>query len=83
MTLRKFSDKFMAKFNAVVGISNIVIVFLIFIFIFSNGINFFKDYSAKDFLTGTEWISLSGKYGLLPLLVGSLWTTGIALAIAI
>lgn len=83
MTLRKFSDKFMAKFNAVIGISNIVIVFLIFIFIFSNGINFFKDYSAKDFLTGTEWISLSGKYGLLPLLVGSLWTTGIALAIAI
>ncbi|MGL4404059.1 MAG: phosphate ABC transporter permease subunit PstC [Fusobacteriaceae bacterium] len=83
MTLRKFSDKFMAKFNAVVGISNIVIVFLIFIFIFSNGLNFFREYSVVDFVTGKEWISLSGKYGLLPLLLGSLWTTGIALIIAV
>lgn len=83
MKLRKFIDRFMKKFNAFIGIFNIVIVFLIFIFIFSNGVNFFRDYSVKDFITGTEWISLSGKYGLLPLLVGSLWTTGIALAIAI
>ncbi|MGL6130908.1 MAG: phosphate ABC transporter permease subunit PstC, partial [Fusobacteriaceae bacterium] len=83
MKLRKFSDKFMEKFNALIGIFNIVIVFLIFVFIFSNGIKFFSGYSVKDFLTGTEWISLSEKYGLLPLLVGSLWTTGIALIIAI
>ncbi|MGL6167303.1 MAG: phosphate ABC transporter permease subunit PstC [Fusobacteriaceae bacterium] len=65
------------------GISNIVTVFLIFSFIFLNGIQFFKVYPIKDFLTGTEWISLSGKYGLLPLLVGSLWTTFVALLAAV
>ncbi|MGL4534790.1 MAG: phosphate ABC transporter permease subunit PstC [Fusobacteriaceae bacterium] len=83
MSFRKLTDRFMKYFNNLIGISNIVTVFLIFSFIFLNGIQFFKVYPIKDFLTGTEWISLSGKYGLLPLLVGSLWTTFIALLAAV
>ncbi|MGL5126048.1 MAG: phosphate ABC transporter permease subunit PstC [Fusobacteriaceae bacterium] len=83
MSFRKLTDRFMKYFNNLIGISNIVTVFLIFSFIFLNGIQFFKVYPIKDFLTGTEWISLSGKYGLLPLLAGSLWTTFIALLAAV
>lgn len=83
MSIRKFTDRFMKYFNSLIGISNIVTVFLIFSFIFLNGMQFFKTYSLKDFIFGTEWISLSGKYGLLPLLVGSLWTTLIALLVAV
>lgn len=83
MTLRKVNDRLMKYVNGAVGISNILIVFMIFLFIFSNGLKFFEKYPVGKFLTGTEWISLSGKYGLLPLLVGSLWTTGIALAVSV
>lgn len=83
MSIRKFNDRFMRYFNTVIGTSNIVIVFLIFLFIFLNGSKFFKEYSIVNFLTRTEWISLSGKYGLLPLLVGSLWTTAIALIVSV
>lgn len=83
MSIRKLTDRFMKYFSNLIGISNIVTVFLIFGFIFLNGIKFFEAYPIKDFLTGTEWISLSGKYGLLPLLVGSLWTTAVALLVAV
>ena len=73
----------MNKFHSVVGIFNILIVILIFIFILTNSLSFFKDYPLSKFFFGTEWISLSDKYGLLPLLVGSFWVTLVALCISI
>lgn len=66
-----------------IGVSNIVIIFLIFLFIFLNGIKFFKHYPLSEFLFGTRWISLSEFYGLLPLLAGSFWVTLVALLISI
>lgn len=65
------------------GVLNILIIFLIFLFIFLNGIKFFEYYSIKDFLFGTSWISLSGKFGILPLLVGTFWVTIIAVLISV
>lgn len=81
--IRKVKDSFMNKFHSVVGIFNILIVILIFIFILTNSLSFFKDYPLSKFFFGTEWISLSDKYGLLPLLVGSFWVTLVALCISI
>ncbi|MGL4688325.1 MAG: phosphate ABC transporter permease subunit PstC, partial [Fusobacteriaceae bacterium] len=46
-------------------------------------INFFKEYPIRKFIFGNEWISLSGKFGVLPLLVGTFWITFIALIIAV
>jgi phosphate transport system permease protein len=48
-------------------------------------IRFFGEVGVFDFLTGTEWSPLfaNPKYGVLPLLVGTLVTTGIALVVAI
>ncbi len=82
-SIRKIKDSFMSKLHSVVGIFNILIVILIFIFILFNSLSFFKDYPLSKFFFGAEWISLSGKYGLLPLLVGSFWVTVVALAISI
>lgn len=82
-SIRKFKDTSMKHILFGVGISNIVIIFLIFLFIFLNGIKFFGSYSAKDFFFGTKWISLSELYGLLPLLVGSFWVIVVALIIAV
>lgn len=81
--MRKIKDFFMKKFLFGMGVLNILIICLIFLFIFLNGIKFFKYYSIKDFLFGTSWISLSGKFGILPLLVGTFWVTIIAVLISV
>lgn len=46
---------------------------------------FFKEIPLKEFFTGTEWTPLfaNPKYGILPLLAGTLTTTFVALAFAI
>lgn len=82
-SLRKFKDTLMKHVLFGVGVSNIFIIFLIFFFIFINGVKFFSEYSTTNFFFGTEWISLSEIFGLLPLLVGSFWVIFIALLIAI
>jgi len=83
MDIRKFIDKTMK--GTVVGIAgfNIIIVFLIFLFILTNSVKFFHNVSITDFFFGKEWISLSDIYGLMPLFAGSLWVTMVALIIAV
>ena len=49
-------------------------------------ISFFREVSVWEFLTGTRWTPrFSGQesYGVLPLITGTLWTTVIALVIAV
>ncbi len=48
-------------------------------------IAFFRDVSFAEFVTGTRWTPnfADKSYGVLPLVVGTLWTTGIALAVAV
>lgn len=51
----------------------------------SPAIEFFRQVSIVDFLTGTRWAPRfkPATFGVLPLIVGTLWTTVIALAVAI
>jgi len=48
-------------------------------------IDFFDQVPITEFLTGTRWTPTFAdkNYGVLPLVVGTLWTTGIALLVAI
>jgi phosphate transport system permease protein len=48
-------------------------------------INFFREVSIIEFLTGTEWTPLfsQSKFGILPLLAGTFLTTAIAMVVAI
>ena len=82
-SIRKTKDIGMKYTLFGIGVSNIIIIFLIFLFIFFNGIKFFSEYPISKFLFGTKWISLSNYFGLLPLLVGSFWVTLIALLISV
>lgn len=52
--------------------------------LFSESLSFFSEVSIWDFLTDTEWTPLFTQkhYGILPLLSGTLLTTGIAIATA-
>lgn len=82
-SIRKFKDNSMKHLLFGIGVSNIIIIFLIFLFILNNGIKFFNSYSISDFFLGKKWISLSEIYGLLPLIVGSFWVVIVALVIAV
>lgn len=46
---------------------------------------FFQQVSVQEFLTGTKWAPRfkPPAYGVLPLVMGTLWTTGIALLVAV
>ena len=81
--IRRIKDNAMKHVLFGVGVSNILIIFLIFLFIVVNGLKFFSSYPILDFFFGKKWISLSELYGLLPLLVGSFWVTIVALVIAV
>lgn len=83
MNLRKIKDFLMKNIVYGVAFFNIIIVFLIFLFVMKNSLKFFNEYSIIKFFTGKDWYSLSEIYGFLPLLVGSAWVTLIAVIFAV
>lgn len=85
---RKVLNGSMTSTVKLIALFNIVIVFLIFMFIFLNSLKFFQGYSVWDFFSGKEWRVNVGDdskstFGLLPLLKGSFLVTSISLIIAI
>lgn len=67
------------------GILSIVFVLLIFIFLIKEGFSLFKTQSPFDFLLGMKWYPISSppKYGIIPLLMGSLAVTIGAIVISV
>ena len=65
--------------------ASVLIVLLIFAFLFSNGLQAFRDIDVIRFLTGTIWqpVSEEPKYGLVPMLTGSLLVTGLSIALSV
>ena len=66
----------------IAGISTIIIIALIFIFLLREGIPALLDIPLRQ-LFGTRWYPIEGMFGLMPLLVGSLIVTLLAVAIAV
>jgi len=65
------------------GYAAVVVLFLILLFIMREGIPFLGVCSLTDFLFKSDWYPLSGRYGMLPLITGSLMVTVIALLLAV
>ena len=70
---------------AVSGFASILFVALIFLFLFKEGVRLFAVVSLPGFLAGTSWhpISTPPQFGVLPLIIGSLFVTMGALMIAV
>jgi len=64
------------------GYAAVIVLLLILSFMLREGLPFLGIYSASDFLFKTDWYPLSSRYGMLPLLTGSLMVTLIALVLA-
>lgn len=67
------------------AILSIVVLIAIFVTIAYQAIEFFKQVSIVEFLTGTRWTPLfqPQHFGVLPLVAGTLWVSAIALSTAV
>lgn len=79
---RRPSEIIIEALIVVAGISTIVFVALIFIFLLREGIDTFLDIPLRQ-LFGPRWYPIEGYYGLRPLLVGTALVTAGAVIIAV
>jgi phosphate transport system permease protein len=79
---RRFGESVAELVIFVAGISTIVIVALIFLFLLKEGLSTFLDIPLRQ-LFGDRWYPIEGIFGLMPLLVGTLLVTIGAVIIAV
>jgi phosphate transport system permease protein len=83
--LKEIKEFILERLIFLSGITAIIFIFLIFIFLFKEGISFFKLVKLSDFLFEKNWYPISdpARFGILPLILGSLLVTIGAMVIAI
>lgn len=67
----------------ITAISSVVIILLIIIFIFNEGLPAMESYGFLNFIFGSTWDPSSGQYGVLPMIVGSMGITLLALLFSV
>ena len=79
----KKREKIMEYVFLLAAVISIVAVALICIFLFANGIPAMKKIGFVEFLTGTKWKPGNSKFGIFPMILGSIYVTGGALIIGV
>ncbi len=84
-TRRQIVEFVIEKLILACGIISILFVILIFAFLLKEGFSLFTTVKLTDFLFGTGWYPISEppKFGILPLILGSLWVTLGAIVISV
>lgn len=67
------------------GLVVVIFVFLIFLFLLKDSLSLFRQYPIRQFLFGTEWLPISDppQFGVVPLLLGSIYVTVWAILICV
>ncbi len=83
--MKRLSERIIEKLLAISGLVTVLTTVGIIWVLVSESWDFFREVSIIDFLTDTEWTPLFAqkRYGILPLLSGTLLTTFIAIATAL
>jgi phosphate transport system permease protein len=76
-------EKLIPIFLFIAAAISVLTTFGIIITLLSEVFTFFTDVSLKEFLTSTDWAPWSGKFGVLPLITGTLLITVIAIIVAL
>ena len=76
-------EKIMEYVFLLAAVISIVAVALICVFLFANGIPAMHKIGFADFLTGTDWKPGIDRYGIFPMILGSIYVTGGALVIGV
>lgn len=84
--MKKFVEKLMPKLLFITAlVSVLATIGIVFTLIFET-FEFFRRVPFFDYILGTEWLPFSGtspSYGVLPLIIGTLKVTGIAIVVAV
>jgi phosphate transport system permease protein len=83
--LRKISEHIIELCIKLSGLLVIIFVFLIFLFLLKDSLSLFGQYSVGKFLFGRNWLPISEppKFGIIPLLLGSIYVTVGAIVICV
>ena len=84
-TRKRTGEKIILASLFACGAASVLITIGIAVALIGPAIAFFQEVSVGEFLTGTKWAPRfkPPAYGVLPLVMGTLWTTGIALLVAV
>ena len=81
--MKNIKEKVMKLLFFLTALVSIAAVILICIFLFASGIPTIKEIGVFKFLLGTRWKPANNLYGILPMIVGSLYVTAGALIIGV
>ena len=83
--MKRYTEWFIERWILLNAVFSIAAVGLIFFFLAREGLNLFKTYPIPQFLLGHFWYPISEppKFGILPLMLGSLWVTAGATFISV
>jgi len=82
---RRISEQIIELCIKLSGLLVIIFVFLIFLFLLKDSLSLFSQYSVGEFLFGEKWLPISEppKFGIIPLLLGSIYVTAGAIVICV
>jgi len=81
--MRNVKEIVVEKSLTLIAFSAIFMLFLIAVFIFKEGAPLIFKIGLKNFILNAEWFPLEGQFGILAMILGSLWITFGALAIGV
>ena len=81
--LKKYREKIMQVVFLIAACISIVAVALICIFLFANGFPAIVEIGPLKFLGGMTWKPTEGQYGIFPMIIGSIYVTGIAILVGV
>ena len=81
--MKNFRENLMHMVFFLCALTSILAVVLICIFLFANGVPAMKEIGLLDFLTGAKWKPGNDIYGILPMILGSLYITAGAIVIGV
>lgn len=79
----QFKEKNMKLVFLVTAMASIIAVIVICGFLFVNGVPAIKEIGVKEFLLGMEWLPMQEIFGILPMIVGSIYVTAGAIIIGV
>lgn len=84
-TRLKTKEKLMKAVFAFCALFSVFALLTITVFLFANGLPFMADYGIGNFLFGTVWHPTGDtpSYGIWPMIVGTLYVTGLSVAIGV
>lgn len=81
--MKEFREKLMHGAFFVCALASIFAVALICVFLFANGVPAMQEIGVLDFLTGTKWKPGNDIYGILPMILGSIYITAGAIVVGV